>query len=151
VVDEKISDDGFDDRGKLTVPELQLVHDLHQNAGGGLVERPDYAHSFGPGFEVMEMNLDILPVNDLLRGPGNWNAGTGSGHHDEIPILASLEITDVTIVRQNFRPQLEVSRGFENRHPGRVYDDGIPRMHRSGRARANPSRMINLLKLLAME
>jgi hypothetical protein len=151
VVDEKIADNGFGDRGKPTVPELQLVHDLYQDAGGSFVERPDYAHSFGPGFEVMEMNFDVLPVNELLRGPRNWDAGTHGGHHDEIPILASLEVTDVTIVRQNFGPQLEVSRGFENCHSGRVYDDGIACLHRSGRARANPPRMINLLKLLAME
>ena len=36
------------------------------------------------------MNFDVLPINELLRGPRNWDAGTHGGHHDEIAILASL-------------------------------------------------------------
>ena len=37
---------------------------------------PDDAHSFGPGFQMMEMNFELVAVDDLLRGPGDRNAGT---------------------------------------------------------------------------
>ena len=41
----------------------------------------------------------------------------------------ALEITDVTVMRQNFRPQLEVRRGLEDRGFRSVHDDRIAGMH----------------------
>ena len=111
------------------------MHDLNQDAGRRFLERPNHMHPFRPRFQMMEMNFELFAIDDLLRGPRDRKAGARGGHDDEIAILAALEIPNITIVRQDLRPQLEVCRCFENLHFRRVNDDGISRVHLEGLVR----------------
>jgi len=76
--------------------------DLDQDAGRRFLERPDYIHSLGPGFQVMETNLAAVAIDGLLRGPRDWQAPTTRGHDNKIAIRAAFEVADVTVMRQNF-------------------------------------------------
>ena len=129
VVDEKLTDDWLGDRSERTIPELQFVHDLNQDTGWSFFESPDDIHPFRPGFEMMKAHLDVLPVDHLLGGPGNGDAGADRGHDDEISVVRALQVTDVTIVRKDLRPQLQIGGGFEDGHLRRMHDDGIARVH----------------------
>src|SRR6476660_1034039 len=87
---------------------------------------------------MVEVHLKILSIDHLSRSPGDGNSRADRGHQDDVAIVSSFQITDVAVVGQDFRPQLEIGRGFEYHHLRRVYDDGIPGMHRSGDACATP-------------
>ena len=80
----------------------------------------------------MKADFELFPVDQLLRGPGNRNAGAGCGHHDNVALGAPLEITDVSVMRQNFWPQLQIGSRFENGLPGGVHNNGIAFVHEEG-------------------
>jgi hypothetical protein len=72
---------------------------------------------------MMKADFKAVPVDDLLGGPRNRDAGTRRRHHDHIAIRAALQITNVPIVWQNLRPQFQVRRCFEDRLPRRAHGD----------------------------
>ena len=51
---------------------------------------------------MMEMNFELVAVDDLLRGPGDRNAGTRGRHHHEVAIVSALQKSDVAIMRKIF-------------------------------------------------
>src|SRR5882724_685425 len=126
---ESDADERFGDRREQPNPKMQLVHDLDQDAGRRFLERPDYIHSLGPGFQVMETNLAAVAIDGLLRGPRDWQAPTTRGHDNKIAMRAAFEVADVTVMRQNFRPQLEVRGGFEDRVLRCANDDRVRCVH----------------------
>src|SRR5688572_30575370 len=96
----------------------------------------------------MEMNFELFPIDDLLRGPRDGNARADRGHDDKVAIRAALQVTDVAIVREDFWPELEVRRRFKDRHLRRVDENGISGVHGGGNARANPPGRIKLARKL---
>src|SRR5688572_2811268 len=96
----------------------------------------------------MEMNFELFPIDDLLRGPRDGNARANGGHDHEVAIRAALQVTDVAIVREDFWPELEVHRRFKDRHLRRVHENGITGVHGGGNARANPPARIRLVRKL---
>ena len=36
---------------------------------------------------MMEMNFELVAVDDLLRGPGDWDAGTRGPHDHQVAIV----------------------------------------------------------------
>ena len=72
---------------------------------------------------MMKMNLDAIAVDDFFRRPLDRNAGALRRHYHNVTIWAALQIPDIAIVRKNFRPQLQVGSGFEDRHLGRAHQD----------------------------
>src|SRR5882757_525285 len=78
---------------------------------------------------MMEMNFELVAVDDLLRGPGDWDAGTPRGHHHDVAIRSALQKLNVAIMRENFRPQLQVCSCLEDRRLRRVHDNGIGLIH----------------------
>src|SRR5262249_45269131 len=78
---------------------------------------------------MMKMNFELVAVDDLLRGPGDRNAGAAGGHHDEGPISSPLPKLNVAIMRKDFLPQLKIRCCLEDRCPRRVHENGIGFMH----------------------
>jgi hypothetical protein len=79
------------------------------------------------------MNFTPVSINDLLRCPGDRNAGTPGRHHHHVAISTALEITNVAIVRQNLRPNLQIGSRFEDRYLRRAYQDRVRFVHPSAR------------------
>ena len=54
--------------------------------------------------------------------------------------VAALEKSDVTVMRQDFRPQLQVCGRFEDQHLRRVHDDRVDFVHLMAKSRtqSNP-------------
>src|SRR4030095_1892141 len=69
--------------------------------------------------------------------------------YDNISIAAALQVTNVTIVRQDFGPQFEVGRSLEDFGFWRMDDDRVRRVHLGRNARASLRRSISFAKLLA--
>src|SRR5437762_8652102 len=128
-MDESVADERFGDRREQPNPKMQIVRDLDQDAGRRFLERPDYIHSLGPRFQVMETNFAAVTIDDLLRGPRDRKAPTTRGHDHKITVRAAFEIADVTVMRQNFRPELEVRGGFEDRVLRCANDDRVSGVH----------------------
>ena len=122
-MDESLTHNRLGDRSEQTDAKPQDVEDLDQRAGGRFLKAPDDIHPFGPLFQVMKTNLAPLAVDDLLGCPGDRQAETPRRHHDKIAIRAALEITDVTIMRQDFRPELEIRRSLKDQRFRRGNDD----------------------------
>src|SRR3954470_24087682 len=128
-MDESIANDRFGNRSEQTDAKPQVVEDLDERAGGRFLKAPDDIHPLGPRFQVVKANLATLAIDDLLGCPGDREAETSRRHHDKVAIRAAFEITDVTIMRQNFRPELEVRRGLKDQRLRRGNGDGVCRVH----------------------
>ncbi len=50
----------------------------------------------------MKVNFKAIGIDDLLGDPGNRNTGTGCRHHDNISTRPTFEVTDISVVRQDF-------------------------------------------------
>jgi hypothetical protein len=105
------------------------VLDFDQHAGWHFLKRPHYAHSLRERFQVMKANFNVVAIDDLFGSPGNRNAGARRGHYDNVPTRATYEITDIAIVGENPRPQLQVRGRLENHHLRRAHDDGVGFVH----------------------
>lgn len=128
-MDESVADDRLDQRREQPNAKSEVVNNLNEHAGRRLLEPPDDVHSFCPRFQMMKANFPVLAVDDLLGGPRNRNARADRGHDDKVPIGAPLEVTDVTIMREDFRPKFEVGRGLEDLLFRRLDNDGIAGVH----------------------
>src|SRR6266404_7226799 len=100
---------------------------------------------------MMKVNFKAIGIDDLLGDPGNRNTGTGCRHLDNIPVWASLQITNVAIVRQDLRPQLQVRGRFENCSLWGVHDNGIDLAHSSGANSKMPTRTDYRCRVASME
>ena len=89
---------------------------------------------------MMEMNFELVAVDDLLRGPGDWDAGTRGRHNHQVAIVPALQKSDVAIMRQNFWPQLQVGRCFEDHHLRRLHEDRVYSVHGMASVRWKPAR-----------
>ena len=89
---------------------------------------------------MMKMNFELVAIDDLLRGPGDWNAGTRGCHDHEVAIVAALQKSDVAIMRQNFWPQLQVCCCFEDHRLRRVHEDRVYFVHGMASVRWKPAR-----------
>src|SRR4051794_36116437 len=89
---------------------------------------------------MMEMNFELVAVDDLLRGPGDWDAGTRGGHNHQVAIGASLQKADVAIMRENFRPKLQIRSRFEDHCLRRLHEDRIYSVHGMASVRWKPAR-----------
>src|SRR5262249_23417754 len=78
---------------------------------------------------MMKMNFELVAVDALLRGPGNWDAGTRGCHDHQVAIVPALQKSDVAVMRQNFWPQVQVGCCIENRRFRRMHDNGIGFVH----------------------
>src|SRR5437762_1939447 len=89
-------------------------------------------HVIGP-IPVMTARLRLMqpPCLPLLRGPRDWNTGTLRSHYHEVPIASTLQKTNVAVMRQDLRPQLQVCSCFEDRHFRRVHENEIRLEHSS--------------------
>ncbi len=88
----------------------------------------------------MEMNFELVAVDDLLRGPGNWDAGTRGCHDHQIAIVPALQKSDVAVMRQNFWPQFQVGCYFEDRCLRRLHNDRVYSVHGMASVRWKPAR-----------
>ena len=79
----------------------------------------------------MKVNLESITIDDLLGSPRNRNAGAFCRHYDNVPVRALFEITNVSIVRQDLRPQLQVRGRFEDCSLRCVHNNGIDLAHSS--------------------
>src|SRR5439155_9336748 len=100
---------------------------------------------------MMKADFKAILIDDLLGSPGNRDAGACCRHHDNIPVRASLQITNVAIVRQDFRPQLQVRRRFEDCSLWSVHDNGIDLAHSSGANSKMPTRTDYRCRVPSME
>jgi len=87
---------------------------------------------------MMEMNFELAAVDDLLRGPGDWNAGTRGCHDHQIAIVPAFQKFDVAVMRQNFWPQFQVGCCFEDHHLRRLYKDRVYSVHGMAASDGNP-------------
>src|SRR5437763_14160347 len=113
-MDESLADERFSNRREEGNSKAKVMHNLNQDTSRRVLAQPNYMHSFRPRFQMMKMNLHFLAIDDLLRGPRNGNPGADRGHDDAIAVSAALQVTDVTVVRQNLRPQLKIRGGLED-------------------------------------
>ena len=89
---------------------------------------------------MMEMNFELVAVDDLLRGPGNWDAGTRGCHNHQIAIVPALQKSDVAVMRQNFWPQFQVGCYFEDHCLRRLHKDRVYSVHGMASVRWKPAR-----------
>jgi len=126
---KKVADNLVRDRRQSPHAKCQIVFDFDKHAGRDFLKRPDYAHSLRECFHVMKADFNPVAIDDLFGSPRNGNAGARRGHYDDISTRAPFEVTDIAIVRQNARPQLQVRCRLENCHLRRAHDDGIGFVH----------------------
>ena len=131
VTDEEVTDDWFRDGGEGANAKTQIVQNLNHHSVWNRFESPDHAHAFGPCLQVMEMNLAPRTIDNLLGSPRNRNSGTRCRHDNYVSIYALFEITDVTIMREDFWPKLEIGGCLEDRFARCLDDDGVAGVHES--------------------
>src|ERR1044072_955165 len=112
----------------------------YEHTTRGFGKCPNNAHSFRPGFQMVKMNFELVVVDDLLRGPGGWDAGTRGCHDHQIAIVPSLQKFDVAVMRQNVWPQVQVGRRFEDHHLRRLHKDRVYSVHGVASVRWKPAR-----------
>ena len=78
---------------------------------------------------MVKMNFEPFSVDNLFRGPGDWNSGTPRSHDDNVAIGPAFKKTDVAIMGEDFWPKLQVRRCFEDRHLRRAHEKGIGFVH----------------------
>ena len=140
VVDEKIAYDWIHDWRKRGKPKPQIVGDRYEHTTRGFGKRPNDAHSFCPGFQMVKINFELVAVDDLLRGPGDWDAGTCSRHNHQIAIMPALQKSDIAVMRQKFWPQFQVRCSFEDHHLRRLHMDRVYSVHGMASVRWKPAR-----------
>ena len=87
----------------------------------------------------MEMNFELVAVDDLFRGPGDWDAGTHGCHDHQISIVPVLQKFDVAVMWQNFWPQFQVGCRFEDHHLRRLHKDRVYSVHGMASVRWKPA------------
>jgi hypothetical protein len=122
-MNEEIADDFIRDWRQETYSKLKVMRDLHQHAFPSFLKCPDHAHPFRECLQMMKADFKAVPVDDLLGGPGNRDAGTRRRHYHYIAIRAAFQITNVAVMWQNFRPQFQIRRCFEDRLLRRAHGD----------------------------
>ena len=90
---------------------------------------------------MMEMNFELVAVDDLLRGPGDWDPGTRGRHNHQVAIVPPLQKSDVAIMRQNFWPEFKVGGCFEDHYLRRVHEDRVYSVHGMASVRWKPARL----------
>jgi len=128
-MDKEVPNDRIDNRRKGWNPKPQIVRDCDQHALGQIRECPDDTHSFCPVFHMMKTNLELVAIDDLLGRPRDRNAGSPRGHYHDVAIRSALQKFNVAIMRENFRPELQVCSRLEDRRLRRVHENGIGLMH----------------------
>src|SRR4029434_2731279 len=98
-MNEKVADNLVRDGRENLHAKRQVVFDFDEHAGWYFLKCPHYAHSLRECFQVMKADFNAVAINDLFRSPGNRNAGARRRHHDDISNRATLEVTDIAIVR----------------------------------------------------
>src|SRR6185437_11505374 len=93
------------------------------------LKRPDYAHSLRECFHVIKADFNAVAIDDLFGSPRNGNARAGRSHYDNVSTRTMFEVTDIAIVGENARPELQVRCGLENRHSRCAHDDGVGLVH----------------------
>src|SRR6476660_7529689 len=139
-MDEKIAYDWIHDWRKRWNAKPQIVGNRNENTISAFGKCPNDAHSFCPGFQMMEMNFELVAVDDLLRGPGNWDAGARGCHNHQVAIVPALQKFDVAVMRQNFWPQFQVGCRFEDHHLRRLHKDRVYSVHGMASVRWKPAR-----------
>jgi hypothetical protein len=122
-MNEKVANNFVGDWGQEIHTKCQIVPNFDQHAAWHIPKCPDNMHSFCERFQMMKADFKTLAIHVLLGSLGNRNAGAGRRHHDNVPVRAAFEITNVAIVRQYFRPQLQVRGRFEDHRFRSVHDD----------------------------
>src|ERR1041385_7817828 len=128
-MDEHLANDWLRDRREHWDPKTQVVDNLHYHARRGFSKSPNHIHPFSPGFEMMKTDLASVSIDYLLRGPCYGKAEPGGRHDDEVPVRASFQITNVAVVRQDLRPELEIRRGLEDQVLRSVNNDRVASVH----------------------
>jgi len=126
---KKVADDFLGDRRQNLHAKIQIVRDRYEHAIRSFIEGPNDVHPLGKRFEMVEMNLDTLGINDFFGSPFNRNAGTLRCHHHDVPIRTTLEKTNIAIMGEDFWPELQVRSCFEDRHLRRAHEEGIGFVH----------------------
>jgi hypothetical protein len=103
-MNKAISDNRLGDGSQEGDSKLKIMHNLHQHARRCFLERPDHMHPFCPSFQMVEMDLHFVPVDDLFGSPRDRNPSPDRGHDHEVALRPALEVSDVAIVRENLRP-----------------------------------------------
>src|SRR5438046_1670516 len=86
-------------------------------------------HPSCPSFKMIKINFGLTAIYDLLRVPRDWNPGTPGCHHHDVAIRSALEKPDVTVMGENFRPQLQVCCCFKDHHLRRLHDNRVDSVH----------------------
>ena len=128
-MDEKVADDRLDNRRQSRNAKPQIVPDRDQYAIRRIRECPHHVHPFGPSLQMNKTNFEPLAINYFLGRPRDRDPGTPRGHHNDVAISPTLNKTDVTIMRQDLRPQLQVRCCLEDFHLRCANDNGIGLMH----------------------
>ena len=104
-MDEEISDDDIGNPVPGPECKLRLMQDFHANTIRRLFERSK-PRAFPWSLPSMMKYAIPGAVDDLLGRPGDRNAGTPCRHDNDIAIGAAFQVPNITMVRQEFRPQL---------------------------------------------
>jgi len=136
MMDEKSANDWLRDRGKHRDAEAELMLNFDEHARRRFLKSPDDTHSARERLQVQKSNFHSLAVDDEFGGPGNWNAGAQSRHFDHAVISISFEKINVTIMREQTWPLLQVSDCLEDDFAGSVDNNGIAGLHESRKKRA---------------
>ena len=128
-MNEKVADNFVRDWRQNLHAKYEIVFDLDKHAGWDFLKCPDYAHSLRECFQVMEADFNPVAIDDLFGSPGNGNARARRSHYDNVPAGAVFDVTDIAIVGENPRPQLQIRRRLEDRHFRCAHDDGVGLVH----------------------
>src|SRR5215203_386222 len=143
-MDEKIAYDWIHDWRKQGKTKPQIVQNRYEHTTCAFGKCPNDAHPFRPGFQMMEMNFELVAVDDLLRGPGDWDAGTSGRHDHQIAVVPALQKFDVAVMRQNLWPQFQVGCRFEDHQLRRLHKDRVYSVHGMASVRWKPARLAML-------
>src|SRR6266481_6043552 len=88
---------------------------------------------------MAEVNFEPVAIDNLFRGPGDRNAGAPRCHYHNVAIGPALQESDVAIMRENFWPQLQIGRCFEDRHFRCMHNDGIGLVHETASVTWKPA------------
>src|SRR6266566_1209861 len=99
------------------------MFNLDQDSTRRILKCPNYAHSFRERFQMMKADFKTLAIDDLFRSPGNRNAGTPGCHHHHVAIWTALKKTNVAVMRQNLRPEVQIGCRFEDRYLRRAHNN----------------------------
>ena len=102
---------------------------------------PNDAHSFCPGFQMMETNFELVSRSMICSEVQEIGMPERvAAIITKFAIVAALQKSDVAIMRQDFWPQFQVGGCFEDHYLRRLHEDRVYSVHGMASVRWKPAR-----------